>query len=207
MQWGGGGLVLSNEGSYNTAFFEAFPEGLGFIRGEGKTVEEAEAAAFTKYERQNACPGHEWSRRNYTNGYAFCRHCGCGKSAMKPIVKIGAWRAPLSSWELEQIVDGGLLAWEDRDGAYRQPRDRTRLRARLFGIELPPIPREPVDLLESGSHPYTRECQDIVFNILREHGGLEGIGTLVQDPESDKRGMAGIFAGLSLSAVKWTYKE
>lgn len=205
VQWGGDGVVISNDSARTTAFFEAFPEGLGFIRGEGATVKEAEEAAFTKYLRQSACPGHEWSRRHYTNGYAFCRHCGCGKSAMKPIVKLGDWRAPLSSFELQNIIDGGLLAWEDRRGKYYPPSDRTRLRARLFGIHLPPIPREPVDILETETHPYTLACQDVVFGMMRDLGGPEGLEGSVQD--KDKTGMMGIFSGLSRAVISSAYKE
>lgn len=63
-----------------TAFFEAFPtcNGVGtFLRGEGATVEEAEAAAFVKYERASQCQHDKgWDRKGYTNGGAFCNGCG-----------------------------------------------------------------------------------------------------------------------------------
>lgn len=71
--------ILAN--SYTTAFFEAFPQApKTFIRGEGATVAEAEANAFTNLQRYLACPGHEFERRGYTNGAGFCRHCGLFKS-------------------------------------------------------------------------------------------------------------------------------
>ena len=62
--------------SYRTAFFEAFPRDPNtFLRGEGKTVEEAETSAWRQYERFTSCQGHEFERRGYTNGAGFCKHC------------------------------------------------------------------------------------------------------------------------------------
>lgn len=76
VQWGASGIVLSKTGARKTAFFEAFPTApKTFIRGEGNTVAEAEAAAFAKYERQTACPGHEFERGSYRNGAGICKHC------------------------------------------------------------------------------------------------------------------------------------
>ena len=44
------GLVFSSKGNYSTAFFEAFPKKPEcFLRGEGKTVEEAEEECWQKY--------------------------------------------------------------------------------------------------------------------------------------------------------------
>ncbi len=61
VQCGDRGLVLSKNGNYRTAFFEAcpdnipadgYPDGLGtFLRGEGESIEEAEQACFIKYEK------------------------------------------------------------------------------------------------------------------------------------------------------------
>jgi len=81
VQAGDDGLVIGGEeGAYTTAFFEAFPtcNGVGtFIRGEGATVEEAEAKAFEKFEKANACLHDKgWDRKGYTNGGAFCNGCG-----------------------------------------------------------------------------------------------------------------------------------
>ena len=70
VQWGGRGVVLRADdkgGSYSTAFFEAMPAGGGFIRGEGKSIEEAEADAFSRFEKEDACRPHRWGRRGYTN--------------------------------------------------------------------------------------------------------------------------------------------
>jgi hypothetical protein len=88
VQWGDTGVVFRRKehgGSYETAFFEAFP-GDTFIRGEGKTVAEAEAHAFAQFIRFSACSGHDFERRNYTNGAGFCKHCGMFKGkAFEPI--------------------------------------------------------------------------------------------------------------------------
>jgi hypothetical protein len=133
VQWGGGGLVLSGKESYVTAFFEAFPgDGVsGFIRGEGETVEAAEAAAFAKYGRERECHvggGHRWTRarrvgghqarlRNgmkvprvstYTNGGAFCIGCGAFKTVLPEVHDLGAWREPLGYAELQAIMTGML---------------------------------------------------------------------------------------------------
>ncbi len=86
--WGGKGLVLVKEGeSYTTAFFEAFPHNPDtFIRGEGRTVPEAEQDAWNKFQRIRACPGHEFERRGYTNGCGFCKHCNMSSSkAFEPL--------------------------------------------------------------------------------------------------------------------------
>lgn len=76
VQWGSKGIVLGAQGNYRTAFFEAFPkEPKTFIRGEGTTVAQAEAAAFAKLQKHLSCLGHEFERRSYTNGAGVCRHC------------------------------------------------------------------------------------------------------------------------------------
>jgi hypothetical protein len=84
LQGGGHGLVFSNDGNdYITAFVEAFP-GQTFLRGEGKTVAEAEDSAWKQYLRYRNCDGNlkfgEWhgpyERRQYRNGAGFCTRCG-----------------------------------------------------------------------------------------------------------------------------------
>lgn len=74
LQAGAKGLVISSNGNYTTAFVEAFPNET-FIRGEGATIEEAEKAAWDKYQTYEACPKHEYDPKNYTNGAGFCKHC------------------------------------------------------------------------------------------------------------------------------------
>lgn len=79
LQGGGCGVVFTKTGSYETAFVEAYSDTLGFLRGEGKTWQEAEDDAWRHAQRVLACPGptgHEWEDRGYRNGGGFCRHCG-----------------------------------------------------------------------------------------------------------------------------------
>lgn len=106
VQWGGRGLVVGKEKSYQTAYFEAFPsKGSGFIRGEGKTVQEAEEHALGKRRRELGCPGHQWSRRKYLNGLCWCRVCGCSQSVMRPVLKLGEFRKPFSPLSMETLLD------------------------------------------------------------------------------------------------------
>lgn len=90
VQWGDVGLVVCREKdkeNYLTAFFEAFPvEPRTFIRGEGKTIVEAEANAFAKLERYQACAGHEFEMGTFLNGAGICKHCRMFSSkAIEPI--------------------------------------------------------------------------------------------------------------------------
>ncbi len=68
---GEGGSVF-----YRTAFFEAFPRNPDtFIRGEGKTIEEAETDAWRQYEKIRNCAGHEFEKRGRSDGVGWCKHC------------------------------------------------------------------------------------------------------------------------------------
>lgn len=85
-------IVVSGESSlpkgyYRTAFFEAFPRNPDtFLRGEGKTIQEAEEKAWKQFEKLRACPGHEFEARGYENGGGFCKHCGkFGSNVIAPI--------------------------------------------------------------------------------------------------------------------------
>lgn len=77
VQSGGFGVVLRSQakgGVYRTAFFEAFPkEPKCFIRGEGDSVEDAEAQAYRKLQKHLAC-AHEFERLN-DKGRGKCIHC------------------------------------------------------------------------------------------------------------------------------------
>lgn len=67
--------------TYVTAFFEAFPKNPNtFIRGEGKTIEEAEEMAYVQFEKISNCQNHEFEKRGYTNGAGFCKHCNLFKT-------------------------------------------------------------------------------------------------------------------------------
>lgn len=67
------GVVLQ-ENPYTTAFFEIFPDHT-FIRGEGKTVKEAEHQAWTRYQQFLNCPQHEYKQINDSDR-GECTHCG-----------------------------------------------------------------------------------------------------------------------------------
>lgn len=125
--WGGSGVVLGKN-PYTKAFFDAFPDKKtttagGFIRGEGKTIEEAEDDAFAKFTKEASC-NHLWGREHYTNTGQLCRHCRafrCGH--VKDIVKLGSWRKPVEWFEASWAMDG--------DTKYSRV---LRLRARIFGV-------------------------------------------------------------------------
>lgn len=52
VQCGEFGVVISDNGNYETAFFEAFPkQPKTFIRGEGKSIEEAETQAWREFQK------------------------------------------------------------------------------------------------------------------------------------------------------------
>jgi len=126
VQWGGSGLVLGTT-PYTTAFFEAFPDknitvSGGFIRGEGKTIAEAEDAAFAKFAKESSC-SHLWGRERYTNSGQLCRHCRAFRSGhVKPIVSLGSWRKPID-WFESFAMEG--------ESKYAQI---LRLRAKVFGV-------------------------------------------------------------------------
>lgn len=130
VQWGGRGVVISHKGNYQTAFFEAFPNDNagGFIRGEGASIEEAEASAFAKWERQVGC-SHRWGRRGYLNGGALCYHCKAFKTVFQPVHVFGEWRKPISRMEND------ILGWPplDQDGV--RLRHKLQLRKNVFGVE------------------------------------------------------------------------
>lgn len=138
VQWGSSGLVVSRKQSYTTAFFEAFPPreaGADFIRGEGADIDAAEEDAFAQYLKASACK-HVWGRRKYTNGYGICVRCGHGRSGVfQPVVRLGAWRDPLSSSDIYFLSSGILDGDPDADEKhyYRS----LRLRAALAGLRLP----------------------------------------------------------------------
>lgn len=85
--------IVTGEGKhkhYRTSFFEAFPKIPDtFIRGEGATIEEAEAKAWQQYQHFLSCKGpngHEFEARGYRNGAGFCKHCGMfGSDTIPPI--------------------------------------------------------------------------------------------------------------------------
>jgi hypothetical protein len=81
----GNGIVFrrnAKEGeprSYSTLFMEVYPPGASFIRGEGKSPEDCEEAAWAKYQLALNCSDrsgtHNWEARGYQNGAGFCSRC------------------------------------------------------------------------------------------------------------------------------------
>lgn len=137
VQWGCRGVVLSAAGSYVTAFFEAFSSDNagGFIRGEGETIQAAEADAFSRYTREVACQ-HRWGRQGYSNGGAICYHCKAFKVIFKEIHVFGAWRKPIDKNEVWMIEDAlPLTPISDPDGSRARYRRRLALRCKVFGKE------------------------------------------------------------------------
>lgn len=128
VQWGGTGLVLG-ETSYRTAFFEAFPgDGAGsYIRGEGKSIAEAEQKAFARYLRESGC-AHRWGRRDYLNGGAICYGCKAFKTVFKPVHVLGDWRRPISK------MDDQYLDMEPSTEGGRALQHKLRLRKKMFGV-------------------------------------------------------------------------
>jgi hypothetical protein len=85
VQWGDMGVVIGSKGTYRTAFFEVFSTiDPRFVRGEGSTVEEAEADAWQKTVKFCKCQNHEFERGTYRNGAGLCKHCGMFKSGVFP---------------------------------------------------------------------------------------------------------------------------
>jgi hypothetical protein len=124
-QAGDSGIVFSKSGNYKTAFFEAFPRDPDtFIRGEGKTIEEAEDDCWAQYEKIKACPNHEFERRGRTDGYAYCKHCNLSGSFLKPTTKcckcgeLTAYTKNLDVWLCKDCYDALPDAALDEFGMY-----------------------------------------------------------------------------------------
>lgn len=193
VQWGGHGVVFAKDGGYETAFFEAFPEDNagGFIRGEGKTIAEAEADAFRRWQREVACQ-HVWGRAGYTNGGGKCKKCKAFATVFAPIVELGSWKAPLSSTELMMIRDGMLrpTLWysREREPGERDYKTRIKLRAKMFGLKLPQDPA-PQIAPTFEDDDYSIACQAAVLEyyvrerkrLIEDGGKMEiGLGMMFQ---------------------------
>lgn len=90
-----GDPVKKSKASYRTAFFEAFPKNPKcFIRGEGETVEEAENDAWEQWQKIINCESHEWTRKNRTDGYAYCTKCPLSGSFLEPSTTCALCQTP-----------------------------------------------------------------------------------------------------------------
>ena len=86
-----GGTYRERDNKPKSAFIEAFPDvnGIGtFLRADAPTVREAEAYAYSQYQKRMACEEHQWTRdidgRHRTDGYAKCTKCGLQGKALVP---------------------------------------------------------------------------------------------------------------------------
>jgi hypothetical protein len=91
VQGGERGAVMrpkAKGGPYRTAFVEAFPQG-AFLRGEGRTLADAEDAAWAKYEVWRDCDGTgphgPFEARGYANGCGHCSRCGTWMTGVLPV--------------------------------------------------------------------------------------------------------------------------
>jgi hypothetical protein len=181
VQWGGSGLVLKGDGgAYGTAFFEAFPAGGGFFRGEGADLEAAEADCLAKYVRFTRCD-HLWGRGKYTNGGAICRRCGSFMTRFRPITRLGAWRDPITLSELSFAMDG--LCRPDRADRFQT---RLRLRLSRAGIKLPDPDLERRD--------YAEACEAAILSWYRENRSAVS--------EASDTGLSGLFDRLALRQLE-----
>ena len=125
VQWGSSGVVFSQDKpSYEATFFEAFPQAPStFIRGEGHTLEEAERNAFKKWQRQSACPGHEFAREHWTNGAGRCKHCAMFKAnVFDPLTRCVLCDSP-TSWSYG-VDSEGASHWYCETDAHKRPKDK-----------------------------------------------------------------------------------
>lgn len=200
VQWGQNGVVFGNSGTYRTAFFEAFPS-VGFFRGEGATIKDAEADALRAYKKAIGCESHEWSRKGYTNGGGFCRKCGMFGTPFKPIVKLGSWNKPLSESEISIVLMGGL--WETQDP--EQDRYQRRILAKLArrGIKLPPLPKSPISILSLDHDDYVRACTDAIMSWIHENGGPD----LVFQSSSRSSNIGVFFSTMAQHRISREYSE
>ncbi|MFE6966723.1 hypothetical protein ACFVAJ_16565 [Agromyces sp. NPDC057679] len=147
IQGGGRGLVLSRTPGgdpYRTAFVEAFPDE-SFIRGEGATVEEAEDAAWAKYQRHQSCPDHEWESRGYVNGAGFCRHCKKFKSGAFTPEQLGLFCDTCGAGTFWTTAGGKMFCEDDAPSL-----ERRRALDEEAGIEKSALTKLLEDLAEEG---------------------------------------------------------
>jgi hypothetical protein len=80
LQGGEDGIVIvANGKNYKTAFVEILVDH-SLIRGEGKTLAEAELSCWNKYLNFITCNPHNWEAKHYVNGTGVCSKCSIMKS-------------------------------------------------------------------------------------------------------------------------------
>jgi hypothetical protein len=164
LQGGSTGIVIrpsDRGGDYRTAFVEAFPEGT-FIRGEGRTITEAEEACWTKYQRHTDCDGTgqphgPFEPRQYENGCGFCVRCGawftgvCEPSINHQINSLACRRVE-ATWGSEVV--GVFHKWR---GLVRD--EEARIRAFLASeVDPPAATEDPTPEELATSRAWTNEA-------------------------------------------------
>ena len=194
VQWGTNGVASSENRTYRTAFFEAFPAVSGelakpgFFRGEGKTVENAEQDCLENFRRFLACT-HAWSRgfdvkrrsiktrhgierpklngeTHFINGGALCRKCGAFDDVFKPVIDIDEWKRIPSILAFTSAAAGWLRPGpaDTREDLERKRRTELRLRA-VMGINLPSIlAYENKSDTRDSSGSYWRACRSAIVD-------------------------------------------
>lgn len=199
VQWGKG--VVLGENSYSTAFFEAFPKRGGFIRGEGATIAEAESRAFAQYNKEEACD-HAWGRRGYLNGGTRCTRCKGFATTMKPVMRLGAFRDPISFHELEFALEGYLQPNADDRPEDVSHKRRSRLRLRQAGLPIPePEGFRPHRDLFGDPTPYARACEDAILGEIHARGGVIAMMTVSESTSA----ISGFFEKMALSSAQRAY--
>lgn len=112
-------------GAYRTAFFEAFPRTPNlFLRGEGKTVLEAEDSCWRQFKLVLACQKHELYRTpGYTNGMATCKFCGMTGTFFEPSTNCKSCGKPTSYYRDSSRDDWYCQECLDADKVKDQPCD------------------------------------------------------------------------------------
>lgn len=142
---------LKDQETYITAFFEAFPKNPScFIRGEGKTIEEAEEAAWQKYQKIISCD-HEMERRGRTDGYAYCKHCSYSATVFEPLTKCCKCGKPTS---YDTDFRGKYYC---KKHAATKPKNPDKSKGRLWDAGKKRLPRKRKKLLKRCATKLFRE--------------------------------------------------
>lgn len=146
--------AAADEEPYTTAFFEAFPKSPKcFIRGEGKTIEEAEAAAFKKFAGILGCPGHEFEPRGRKDGYGYCKHCALSMPEVLPILNKCCKCKEPTNWSTD---DRGRFYCKKHAKAKPKSKERDWMEAKRLPRKMKKSVKSMAEVLfiEQGIYPY-----------------------------------------------------
>lgn len=191
VQWGTNPIWPTEDDPVRSAFFEAFPEEGGSIRGEGSTIEGAEEKAYKKYRQEAACDHPHW-RRKHLDGLGICNCCGKSESRhFHKVTRLGEFREPMDLHELHALANAHLRTPPaDVEKRLRARGERAKhnrelaTRARYHGIDLPPVPAErQTDGQFMGQEPcdYQRACAEIILDWIDNHPAAEKMEPIYRD--------------------------